>query len=194
MATADWPQEVAVALIKGAHVLFEDWLGEPLAKSEALWRSVLPSAAVDGVDHFLATTHQSVHAQGLPLMNPYHVATIIVIYLLIVLGGLALPLPAFDLKLVRIIHNATLVALSGYMMFEVLRQAYLNGYSVWGNPQDESPKGLPVRCRARISIRRRAAGLTCGAMGWGHAGRSRWPGLSGSSTSPRSSSSTTRCV
>jgi len=152
MATADWPQEVAVALIKGAHVLFEDWLGEPLAKSEALWRSVLPTAAIDGLDHFLATVHQSVHAQSLPLMNPYHVATIIVIYLLIVFVGLALPLPAFDLKLVRILHNATLVVLSGYMMFEVLRQAYLNGYSLWGNPQDESPKGLPVRHRARIRL------------------------------------------
>jgi hypothetical protein len=136
-------QVPAAWLVETVRSVLDGSLAAPLDQAEALWRSVLPAGAVHVVDEFVATSG-SVHAARLPLMNPFDVATIIVVYLTVVLLGLVSPLPKLEAKPVVLLHNLVLVVLSGYMVTEVLRQASLGEYSLWGNPADESARGWPM--------------------------------------------------
>jgi hypothetical protein len=89
----------------------------------------------------------SAHAKRLPLMNPIHVALIVVMYLSIVLAGQKIMnhFKRVDMFYLPLFHNFSMVALSAYMFVEVLRQAYLEKYTLFANPLDESLNGWPVR-------------------------------------------------
>ncbi len=45
----------------------------------------------------------------------------------------------FECKGAMMAHNLAMTALSAYMMIESARQAYLNGYTVWGNQLPHDP-------------------------------------------------------
>jgi elongation of very long chain fatty acids protein 4 len=89
-------------------------------------------------------------AAKLPLMNPFHVVLICIAYFLtvITLRQIMRVLPSAKnsslFKLVKVVHNSFLVALSAYMCFEVVRQALLNNFGVWLNPVDNSKAGWPL--------------------------------------------------
>jgi len=75
------------------------------------------------------------HVQ-LPLMNPFHVVLIVVAYLLIVKGGMAvmsLKKDKYELRTYGIFHNLFLTLLSVYMCVEIFRQAWILGYDFAGN-------------------------------------------------------------
>ena len=87
------------------------------------------------------------YSRDLPLMNPFHVALITVGYVGMVVLGMAFMKSVnvkFSLKTYSLIHNACMVALSLYMGLEVLRQAYLGKYSIFGNSIPEGPQGIPM--------------------------------------------------
>jgi len=50
----------------------------------------------------------------------------------------------FELKTFSLLHNGFLVCLSLYMGIETARQAYINGFSLFGNGIDDSEKGAPL--------------------------------------------------
>ena len=79
-----------------------------------------------------------------PLMNPYHMAAVVVAYLVLI------PALAFVMKQrakpvnVRwfaTLHNVNLTLLSLYMLVEVVRQAVMHRYSLFGNGVDHSAAG-----------------------------------------------------
>lgn len=91
--------------------------------------------------------HKSSHAASLPLMNPFHVILIILVYLVVIFFGVIFmkAFNRFNLKLYSILHNLFLVSLSGYMVYEVLNQAFVVGnYTFWGNNFDATEKGFPM--------------------------------------------------
>ncbi len=45
----------------------------------------------------------------------------------------------FECKAAMMAHNLAMTALSAYMMIESARQAYLNGYTIWGNQLPHDP-------------------------------------------------------
>jgi hypothetical protein len=66
-------------------------------------------------------------SKNFPLMNPFHVALILVGYLVIVFGGkflMSFKKNPFSPKLLQIVHNALLVAVSAFMTFETINQWY----------------------------------------------------------------------
>jgi len=77
------------------------------------------------------------------LMNPMHVLGLIGAYLLVIftLKTVMESRPKMKMKAFAIVHNITLALVSLYMFVEILRQALINGYSIWGNGVDHGPRG-----------------------------------------------------
>ncbi|TPX72892.1 very-long-chain 3-oxoacyl-CoA synthase [Spizellomyces sp. 'palustris'] len=90
--------------------------------------------------------HRSVHAAKLPLMNPFHVLIIVLGYFAMVFGGKTIMarMGKFEAKKLMLAHNLFLLTLSTYMSTAILREAWLRGYSVFGNAADESKNGWPM--------------------------------------------------
>lgn len=94
--------------------------------------------------------HRNVHAKSLPLMDPFDVFMIASIYLLTLLAVYPImkvlpnPKDTIVMKLFQIGHNLFLTVLSFYMVFEIVRQAVINGYGVWLNNLDDSAAGWPM--------------------------------------------------
>lgn len=76
--------------------------------------------------------------------TPVYVLACSVLYLLmVVLGPRAMKnRPAFELRGFMIFYNASLVALSSYMVFEILYSAYLNNYNLLCQPYN--PRTTPL--------------------------------------------------
>jgi elongation of very long chain fatty acids protein 4 len=97
-------------------------------------------------DH--ALTKGSSLSRNFPLMNPFHVALILLSYLAVIFVGTALmkrvskPL---NVKPFQIFHNGFLVLLSLYMTVEGYYETrFVNGYSWWGNPLQENERGAAI--------------------------------------------------
>jgi elongation of very long chain fatty acids protein 4 len=78
-------------------------------------------------------------SKNFPLMNPFHVALILVGYLVIVFGGkflMSFKKNPFSPKLLQIVHNALLVAVSAFMTFETINQWYSLKMGLFQNPVD----------------------------------------------------------
>jgi len=78
-----------------------------------------------------------------PLMNPVHMLMAVAAYL-VVIGLLVLFMKnrePFKLKAFSTLHNIHLTALSAYMCIEIIRQAVINNYSLFGNAVDHSEDG-----------------------------------------------------
>jgi len=114
---------------------------EAIDALEQTIKNSLPPAWVESYKEILSYRHPN--TLDLPLMNPFHVVLIILTYILAVFAGKALMKnrPKFDLKAFSLIHNTFLIILSAYMSIEIVRQALLNNYSLYGNPLDIAPKG-----------------------------------------------------
>jgi len=86
---------------------------------EDLVRSVLPAHVNTAINQFLEH-NASAHAKNLPLMNPFDVVLIILVYLVVIFGGM-LVMKAFEplnVKYFSMLHNLFLVLLSGaYLSF-----------------------------------------------------------------------------
>ncbi|KAI9184094.1 hypothetical protein H9P43_003147 [Blastocladiella emersonii ATCC 22665] len=79
---------------------------------------------------------RSPYADQLPFMNPAHMLVLVAAYLAMVVGGKAVMSRSqtkFTLKTYALVHNIILTSLSAFMCVEVLRQAYLGSYSLFGN-------------------------------------------------------------
>ncbi|ORZ40155.1 delta-6 elongase [Catenaria anguillulae PL171] len=96
---------------------------------------------------FLASI-KSPYADQLPFMNPAHMLALVAAYLVTVFAGKAFMsrMPEkFAMKNYALAHNVVLTSLSAFMWLEVLRQAYLGGYSLFGNgPKSPAENGLPM--------------------------------------------------
>ncbi|KNE60123.1 hypothetical protein AMAG_05546 [Allomyces macrogynus ATCC 38327] len=85
---------------------------------------------------FLASI-RSPYADQLPFMNPAHVLFLVTAYLALIGGGrLIMSQVPFKLqvKTYALLNNVVLTSLSLFMAVEVLRQAFLGRYSLFGNP------------------------------------------------------------
>jgi len=83
--------------------------------------------------------------RDLPLMNPLHMVAFLVAYFAIVAAlcrHTSTRGSGYRIRWLVIVHNAHLLALSAYMLFELVRQAVINNYRLWGNPVDRTEKGL----------------------------------------------------
>jgi len=78
------------------------------------------------------------------LMNPFHVVLIILGYFLMVTVGIKIMQnkPRYEMKTFSLVHNLFLILLSTYMVIEIVRQAILLNYSLFGNALDIAPKGI----------------------------------------------------
>lgn len=110
-------------------------------------------------------------SKNMPLMNPFHVLLIVIAYLTAVFVGkflMSFKKTPFELRAYTVAHNLFLVVLSSYMFFQNLYQAYLLGFSVWGNGVGTTAAALPVRTSGVPS--RRARLTACLSAGSGHLG------------------------
>ncbi|KAJ3210609.1 hypothetical protein HDU82_007784 [Entophlyctis luteolus] len=84
-----------------------------------------------------------VHASHLPFMNPAHVLLVALLYLQIVLVGVAVMknLPKQNPKLFAMAHNVFLSSLSAYMCASLTAEAFRNNYSLLGNAVDPTANG-----------------------------------------------------
>lgn len=84
-----------------------------------------------------------VRVRDWPLMDVRVVLVVMVAYLvgIFVLVKYMKTRAAFELKWIPLFHNIHLCLLSLYMMVEVLRQAYIGGYSLFGNGVDKTEAG-----------------------------------------------------
>jgi len=109
-------------------------------------KSLLPNPWLETYKYALEQGNP--HARKLPLMNPFHAVLVTIAYLVIVFGGMALmrnrKKKQFTLQGFSLLHNGMLVCLSGYMCFEIIRQAVINNFSLFGNGVDTSNKGLEL--------------------------------------------------
>ncbi|KAG5456382.1 MAG: hypothetical protein BJ554DRAFT_3891 [Olpidium bornovanus] len=105
-----------------------------------------PSQAAAAADFLGGPAATSPHARRLPLMNPFHVAVIVLAYFAMVFAGKALMAPRakFQAKAFSLLHNTFLTALSAYMCFGILAEAIGRGYSLFGNAPDHTATGWPV--------------------------------------------------
>lgn len=96
---------------------------------------------------FLAKV-RSPYTSELPLMNPLHVATIVSCYLAVIVFGriiMSKRLEKFEVRYFALAHNAVMTALSAFMCVEILRQAWIGGYSLFGNEfVDPAHGGRPM--------------------------------------------------
>lgn len=85
------------------------------------------------------------HAKTFPIMNPFHAFLIGIAYLVIIFVGMAIMknVKKFELTYFSLLHNGMMVALNGYMLYEITRCA-LELPTYFGNGPDPSPKGLPL--------------------------------------------------
>jgi elongation of very long chain fatty acids protein 4 len=112
---------------------------------ETVVRSALPAEWNTFIND--ALSYQNPHSKGFPLMNPFHVVLIVLGYLLsVVIGKLIMSAKKerFEVKGFSLLHNLFLVLLSSYMFIESYRQAWINGFTLWGNGVDPSPAGAPL--------------------------------------------------
>eukprot|EP00668_Euglena_longa_P015032 GGOE01019079.1.p1 GENE.GGOE01019079.1~~GGOE01019079.1.p1 ORF type:complete len:315 (+),score=88.64 GGOE01019079.1:30-947(+) len=147
-ALRDFPTEVPDALFRSMVHLCTP-LDPLFARGRALIRDQLPGSTVRWLDRLLAQ-NENVHARRLPLMDPYDVLIIALVYILVVallniiMRVVPSPKETRLMKLFQLGHNAFLTLLSLYMCGEILRQAILRGYSVWFNNLDNGPGGWPM--------------------------------------------------
>ncbi|KAG9301898.1 hypothetical protein G9A89_004578 [Geosiphon pyriformis] len=87
--------------------------------------------------------NESPLSKRLPLMNPFHVTVIMVGYLVMVFGGKRLMenKGKMNVKGLSTLHNFFLVALSSYMCYTILNEAWNQGYGLFGNPADNNESG-----------------------------------------------------
>jgi len=90
---------------------------------------------------------RSPYADSLPLMNPFHVAVLVLAYFVVVFGGkflMSFRKNGFDVKSYAMLNNLVLVSLSAFMCIEIVRQAFVNGYSLFGNAVSPPPQGTAM--------------------------------------------------
>lgn len=78
-------------------------------------------------------------SKNFPLMNPFHVVLVLLAYLLVVFGGkflMKFKREPFKPKLLQIVHNAFLVAVSAFMTYETVFQVVSLGMGLFQNPID----------------------------------------------------------
>ncbi|KAI9298149.1 delta6 fatty acid elongase [Neoconidiobolus thromboides FSU 785] len=71
-------------------------------------------------------------------INPIQVFSILFLYIFVVF------LPRFEVRLFSLFHNFCMVVLSAYMCSSILLQAYADKYTLFTNPVDHSPNGIPM--------------------------------------------------
>jgi len=88
----------------------------------------------------------NVHTKNWPIMNPFHAVLLSIAYLVIVYGGKQVMKnrKKFELTYFSLLHNGFLVLLSSYMSYEIINQALIGNYTLFGNGVDSSPKGIPM--------------------------------------------------
>ncbi|KAF9586106.1 hypothetical protein BGW38_009641 [Lunasporangiospora selenospora] len=92
------------------------------------------------------TAVESPLARELPLMNPFHVLVISLLYLAAIFVGIQIMknLDRFEAKTFSLLHNFCLVSISAYMCGGVLYEAYKGNYGLFENLADHTAKGLPM--------------------------------------------------
>ncbi|KAJ3020207.1 hypothetical protein HKX48_001152 [Thoreauomyces humboldtii] len=138
------PEDLFIAGARAIGTYTSPYLDPIEAHLVSLLRHHLPQ--VSSYAQTWLSTSRSVHAQRLPLMDPFHVLIIIALYLVAVFGGKVLmkETEKFNAKGLMLYHNAFLLTLSGYMCVATLMEAYKQGYSVAGNYEDETKTGWPM--------------------------------------------------
>lgn len=108
---------------------------------EKIWLSVMPQPIYGDL-----IKAGNPHAKTFPLMNPFHVVLICVAYLVIIFGGMIIMknFKKFELKWFSIFHNLSMVTLNAYMCYEIIHQALINNFSLFGNGVDTTERGLPL--------------------------------------------------
>jgi elongation of very long chain fatty acids protein 4 len=153
-AFKELPLEFPDSLVKTIGSSFHSVFGNVFDKFESFTRNQMNSFpatrdALTSIDQFLKR-NPSVHSKRLPLMNPFDVVLILLMYIgaVLFLRVLMRFLPSFKdwtlMKVIQIFHNFFLVTLSLYMSVEITRQALRQGYSFWFNGVDSSKAGWPM--------------------------------------------------
>jgi len=106
--------------------------------------SLLPKPIQDGYYHILRTFNPN--TKGFPVTDPITVAGLCIAYLVLVYGGMRVMKnrQKFELFWFSLLHNGFLVLLSAYMSYEIIHQALLANYSLFGNGVDPTIKGYPM--------------------------------------------------
>jgi len=120
-----------------------------LGKIETSVRQALASGFQPQLSMFdeFVEQHTSKLASRLPLMNPFNVLLVVLIYLIgvVFIGKLVMSvLPRWNARPLAILHNLILVTLSGYMAVSIGLEAHNQGYSFWGNAVDDTERGWPM--------------------------------------------------
>uniref|UniRef100_A0A7S1N5I4 Elongation of fatty acids protein n=1 Tax=Eutreptiella gymnastica TaxID=73025 RepID=A0A7S1N5I4_9EUGL len=147
----DLPLEVPDEIVDLAKIFF-DGVSKYWAPLHEEVRAIAEHVAPGSVAQHDAWMRANIntHSKELPLMNPFDVFMFAMLYLLVllVLRILMSVLPSaketLPMKAFQLWHNFFLMALSFYMMVEIIRQAIINGYSVWFNNLDNSAAGWPM--------------------------------------------------
>ena len=105
----------------------------------------VPLPIREAVDAFLLSGHgPDPRTVGWLLVNPWHVLLTILAYLVVIAATVAFTrrFGKFNLRGPLVLHNVVLFFLSLYMTVEIVRQAYLGGYKLWGNGLDTSSRSI----------------------------------------------------
>jgi elongation of very long chain fatty acids protein 4 len=113
---------------------------------ENVARATCPSAVIVGFNGWLKLeVPVHLNALDLPLISPYHVIILTLLYLMslpaIFILGRVIGRRSYGT--LSAVYNISMMVLSGFVCVEVLRCALQQGYGVWGNvvPSDADPSG-----------------------------------------------------
>jgi len=111
---------------------------------EDSFKASLPDAWLSSYKNLL--DHGNPHSKKFPLMNPFHVFLVGIAYLVIISVGQIVMKnrKKFELRWFSLLHNGMMVCINGYMCVEIIRQALINDFTLFGNGVDTSAAGLPL--------------------------------------------------
>lgn len=109
-----------------------------------MFRTSLPTGWLQNYDGLLSAGNPN--SKNLPVMNPFHAVLVSIAYLVVISLGMMIMSnrKKFELTAFSMIHNLCMVLLNMYMCFEIIHQAIISNYSLFGNGADPTPKGLPM--------------------------------------------------
>jgi len=112
-----------------------------LKPAESIFLSLMPQPYYDE-----AIKNGNPHSKTFPLMNPFDVLLVSVGYLVVIFVGMGIMknVKKFEMTYFSLFHNLSMVCLNAYMCFEIIRQALLHNFTLFGNGIDETQGGYEL--------------------------------------------------
>jgi len=117
---------------------------EMINNLEEIFKSSLPEPWLD--TYKFAIANGNPHSKTFPLMNPFQASLVAIGYLVIIFFGTMIMKNSkkFELQWFSLLHNGMMVVINAYMCYEIIHQALLSEFHLFGNGVDTSVNGLPL--------------------------------------------------